>query len=256
VADPYRISEGSEVWVEDSGPYTVAAVALDASEVALTAPLTVAGGAGGPVVPGTGAGPAKVWVAEVVLPDAVRPIEVPLTVHDLSVMPEGVYDPPVTVTLTDDLASIEDLPGQEPTLTGAYLDPETQTRIDEAVAGGGPSGPPEASPEVDLVAPGNRSLMIRVPVQDRYTILRYEVATDLAFTQIVHSAETRSNLVTLSALPPDTNLYVRVTAFNDLGTASPGPTAGPYRTLQLETVDVKDLSLTAVKFKTTTHLLY
>jgi hypothetical protein len=103
------LSEGSDVWVQGSGPYTVVGVDQDAGSVTLQDGLDAAYEEGSPIVPDSGGQPEKVWVAEVMLPDARQPIEVPLTIHDLAVMPEGAYDPPWSILLTDDLASVEDV---------------------------------------------------------------------------------------------------------------------------------------------------
>src|SRR5262245_643510 len=119
------ISVDETVWINFTGPYTVTDADEENDTITISPGLTAAYEAGTEVVPDVGGQPAQVWVAEVGLPDSDTPIEVPLTVHDLSVMPEGVYDPPVAIIITDDLMSVVDLPGSLPVVDGAYVPPST-----------------------------------------------------------------------------------------------------------------------------------
>jgi hypothetical protein len=86
-------------------------------------------------------------VAEVILPDAERPIEVPLTVHDLAVIPEGTYNPPVAIVLSDDLDAVENLPGSLPRVDGSYLLPDS-IPVPETTDG----EPPTSSPTPEVIA--------------------------------------------------------------------------------------------------------
>ena len=114
------------VWPDgEAGPHTITDVNLYDSTIMIDPPLTVDLDEGDPIVPDTGAGPAQVWVAEVLLADADEPIEVPLTAKDLMVMPEGVYDPPRSIIISDDYERVIDLPGQFPQASYDVLDPDT-----------------------------------------------------------------------------------------------------------------------------------
>jgi len=125
VLDPLSVTADEDVWIADTGPYTIADTDVDGSTFTLTSGLQVDVDSGTEVAKDIGGQPGRAWVCEVILADADSPIEVPLTIHDLSVMPEGTYDPPVVIVLSDDLGSVEDLPGSLPTIDGVYIPPDT-----------------------------------------------------------------------------------------------------------------------------------
>ena len=125
VLDPESISVDEAVWIAETGPYDIVAVDVDGAVYTISPGLQVDIDSGTEVANDIGGRPGQVWVCEVVLADADEPIEVPLTIHDLSVMPEGTYDPPVAIVLSDDLESVEDLPGSMPVIDGVYIPPES-----------------------------------------------------------------------------------------------------------------------------------
>lgn len=128
VKDPYAFAQGDLIWTgpESTGnPNEVESVDTDASTITVLNPLEADYDEGTPLIPDVGGRPSQVWVADVMMPDGDTPIEVPLTVHDLSVMPEGEYDPPVAITLTDDLQTVIDLPGSLPQVPGEYIPPDS-----------------------------------------------------------------------------------------------------------------------------------
>jgi len=124
VLDPERVTAEEIVWIAGTGPYEIVNVDVDTRLFTITPGLTLDVDDGTEVATDIGGQPGRAWVCEVILADAVRPVEVPLTIHDLAVMPEGGYDPPVVIVLSDDLASVENLPGSLPLIDGIYIDPE------------------------------------------------------------------------------------------------------------------------------------
>jgi hypothetical protein len=257
VLDAEALSNAEVFYVGDSGPY--AADAVSGNVVGITPALTVACEEGEPVAPDAGGEPSRVWLAEVLMPDAEKPIEVMLTATDLLSMPEGEYDPRRPILLSDDLASVVDpRPGGSPSLDGGLIDPDT---FPDGIGGGTPmpTAPPETSPGL-AVSSSTRGVTAYALGQppDIHTVLTYEVATDAAFGSVILTVPTRQTVATLAPLPPRTDLWVRVTASNDLGpaTGGPGPAVGPVRTVTIEPIDIADLSLTADKFNTSTHVLF
>jgi microcystin-dependent protein len=121
VLDPESITEEEFVWVAGTGPYEIVDVDVDGAIFTIAPGLEIDVDAGTEVANDVGGQPGRAWVCEVVLADADRPVEVPLTIHDLAVMPEGTYDPPVVIVLTDDLEHVENLPGSLPIVDGVYI---------------------------------------------------------------------------------------------------------------------------------------
>jgi hypothetical protein len=121
VLDPESITVGEFVWIAGTGPYEIIEADIEGALFTIAPGLALDVDAGTEVANDVGGQPGRAWVCEVVLADADRPIEVPLTIHDLAVMPEGIYDPPVTIVLSDDLERVEDLPGSLPVVDGAYI---------------------------------------------------------------------------------------------------------------------------------------
>lgn len=114
VRNPESVSPNEVVWVGDSGPHRI--LYLDGSAVILETALTLPCEESEPVAPDMGGEPGQVWYAEVVLPDNDRPIEVTMTWQDRLTLPEGEYDPPRAIVLSEDLQRIVDLPNQTPTV--------------------------------------------------------------------------------------------------------------------------------------------
>lgn len=121
VLDPESITVGEFVWIADTGPYEIVGADVDAATFTITPGLSLDVDNGTEVANDVGGQPGRAWVCEVILADADVPIEVPLTIHDLAVMPEGSYNPPVSIVLSDDLERVEDLPGSLPIIDGAYI---------------------------------------------------------------------------------------------------------------------------------------
>jgi hypothetical protein len=125
VLDPESITAGEFVWVAGTGPYEITGVDVDAATFTITPGLSADADNGTEVALDIGGQPGRVWVCEVILPDADGPVEVPLVYTDLLALPEGTFDPPVAILLSDDLNHVLDLPGQMPMIDGALIDPET-----------------------------------------------------------------------------------------------------------------------------------
>jgi hypothetical protein len=136
VLDVSKVAVSDVIWV---GSASYAVTGVEGDVVSFAPALAEAVKEGEPVVPDVGGGPGQVWLADVLLPDADQPIEVPLTVHDLAVMSEGTYDPPRAITLSDDLQSVIDLPGSLPVVPGEFVNPDGLPLPD-------PETPPEFSP--------------------------------------------------------------------------------------------------------------
>lgn len=122
---------------------------------------------------------------------------------------------------------------------------------------GGPTAPPASSPVVAAAYPMTRALSVALTgdLEPGTTVL-VEAAEDEAFTTVAASAEAPSRSIVVPGLEPRRNYWLRATASNELGTAATSPVAGPFFTLQIESLDVTDLSLTVRKFNTTRHQLY
>lgn len=127
-----------------------------------------------------------------------------------------------------------------PNIDGTYIDPETLPAPPEP----GPTEPPASSPtfEVQVLF---RSLVVKTAAIDMYTTLTYEVSTDSSFTSIILSVATRQTFVQLSPVPAGTDLWIRVTASNDLGSATPSAASGPHQTRMIDPSDVTDAILVA-----------
>lgn len=152
VLDPESIAAGENVWIAETGPYEITDVDVDASTFTVEPGLIVDIDRGTEVARDIGGQPGRAWVAEVILPDADRPVEVPLTIHDLGVMPEGTYDPPVAIVISNDMEKVENLPGSLPSIDGSYIPPTTIPssgntifrQADEPWANGTPDKPDNA----------------------------------------------------------------------------------------------------------------
>jgi hypothetical protein len=118
-----------------------------------------------------------------------------------------------------------------------------------------PIAPPASSPSF-TVGVLFKTLTVQTDSIEVYTTLRYQVALDAAFTQISLTVEDRQTYVQLSPLPAGVDLWVRVTAFNDVGSAAPSPASGPYQTVLIANNDVSNTTLTMQKFRNSLHLIY
>jgi hypothetical protein len=141
VLDPESITVGEFVWVAGTGPLEITEVDVDAATFTIEPGLSIDVDRGTEVARDIGGQPGRAWVCEVILADAEKPVEVPLTIHDLAVMPEGTYDPPVVIILSDDLERVENLPGSQPIIPGSYVTdlpdgPAGESAYDVAVANG------------------------------------------------------------------------------------------------------------------------
>jgi hypothetical protein len=120
-----EISAGERVWVGSEGPFIVTENDDEAVTITIESPLIETWEESTNVSPDIGGAPGKRWVAEVTIIDAEEPIEVPLTIHDLAVMPEGPYEQPVTILISDDYQRVIDLPGAQPVISGEYIPPDS-----------------------------------------------------------------------------------------------------------------------------------
>lgn len=152
VLDPEAITAGENVWIAETGPYEILETDVDAATFTVTPGLSIDIDSGTEVATDIGGQPGRAWVAEVILADADRPVEVPLTIHDLAVMPEGTYDPPVGIVISDDMEKVENLPGSLPQIPGEYIPPDSLPasgntifrQADEPWANGTPDKPDNA----------------------------------------------------------------------------------------------------------------
>jgi len=185
VLDPESISVEESVWIADTGPYEILEVDVDADTFTITPGLEIDVDAQTAVANDVGGQPGRAWICEVILADADGPIEVPLTIHDLSVMPEGNYDPPVAIILADDLQSVEDLPGSLPIIPGEYIPPDSLPPGPQGVPGPpGQDGAPQYT-WVKYADDANGTGMTDNPHDKAYMGLSYN-----------HSTPTESNVPT------------------------------------------------------------
>ena len=266
VLEPTAISIDELVWIDFTGPYTVTDVDEENDTITIEPGLTEDCEEGIEVVPDIGGQPAQVWVAEVVLPDADSPIEVPLTIKDLSVMPEQVYDPPVAIVITPDLRSVVDLPGSIPVVDGNYIPPDS-IPLPETSDGFSP----EYSPQPTVIE-GIGAFFLRWVPPENPDPLRFEVhvsdtegfepTEDTLYTETGSYSATVRNLPWIveetgqfakflySYLDVNTGedivnpYYFRIIAKDADGPASPGPQAEGVLH-QIEGSDVRANTITA-----------
>ena len=202
VVDPFSLSIEELVWVSETGPYLIDDINEDTGDITLHTGLSEDADAASDVVPDVGGSPAQVWVAEVVVPDTEEPIEVPLTVHDLAVMQEGEYDPPVAIIITDSLDGVIDLPGNLPVINGGFVPPDTLPPVD---GGGGSDGQvPPSSPQPDAVG-GIGAFFLRWTPPPNNDPMRFEVhvsdSSGFAPSAATKYTETSAYSATLRNLP-------------------------------------------------------
>lgn len=232
VLDPQSITEGEIVWVASTGPYEVTETDVDAATLTITPGLTIDVDAGTEVARDIGGQPGQAWVCEVILPDADRPVEVPLTIHDLAVMPEGTYDPPVVILISDDMERVEDLPGSLPIVDGSYLVDIPAPEITDGAA-------PSSSPTPEVI-PGIGAFYLRWVPPVNADPMRFEVhvsgdegaGTGFTPDSTTFYSETSSYSMTLRNLPEvdtetgepfpfdyDVPYYFKIIAKDDDGSA-------------------------------------
>lgn len=199
--------------------------------------------------------------ATVDLEDGFEPIraEISHALKTSTTLVEGIRSrSDIERVLIDEIAGrwmLIEVLGKRNLIDGGAIDPSTEIPP-AAVPPAGPKAPPTGSPGAEVV-PSSRSLNIYAigPI-DAWTTLVYEVSLDPGFATPLHSIRTRSGAITFAPTPDRTNMYVRITAENALGSADPGPVVGPVRTMLIESVDVADFGLTVKKFLSSTHQLY
>src|SRR5262245_18824201 len=255
VLDSYALSIDETCWVGGTGPYTVTDQDEVADTITITPALSAAMETATEVAPDVGGQPAQVWVAEVDLPDALEPIEVPLTVHDLAVMPEGEYDPPVAIIISDDLQSVIDLPGNLPVVSGDYIPPET---LPPPTASDG--FPPALSPQPEVIG-GLGAFFLRWVPPSNADSMRFEVhvspndgfvpTSDTFYTEVSAYSVTVRSLASIDTntglhvpFQYDTNYYFRLVAKDVDGSAPPG-TQGVGQMVQVNSPDIATHSIIA-----------
>lgn len=183
VLDPDTLSIEDTIWIGGEGPYVVTEIVDDV--VTIDPVLAADVDEGEPVVPDAGGGPGQIWLADVILPDADQPVEVQMTIHDLIVMPEGIYDPPKAIALEDDLSAIIDLPGNLPSIQGSLIAPGTlPPDVTEVVA-------PGTSP-VPTISGGIGVLLVRWDpiVGGSDFLVQVHLSTNPAFVAVLDDPDT------------------------------------------------------------------
>lgn len=154
---------------------------------------------------------------------AGEPVRIPIPYHQRAVWPIRHYDPPWPVYVTDDLASIEQVPGLTPIIDGGLIDPGT---LPEA----GPTAAPTESPTPRIVSGSGAAVVRFDPVPDATT---YDLHVTTDDTETVGE----TNLHTSNVNPPiwvsyldsdgttglstEADSYFALVARNDLGAAPP-----------------------------------
>lgn len=222
--DPFALTVGDTIWLgQEPGenPYEIVTIDMTTGNATITPVLLVAFDEGTAVVPDVGGQPGKVWVAEVLLPDADEPIEVPLTVHDLSVMPEQVYDPPIAITISDDLRSVIDLPGNQPRVSGSWVSPIGLPPAE-------PTEAPAVSPVPDVFGTVDSLVVTTDPdAVAPGTTVDYHISLteDFEPSSSTLAISSPSNVVMINVLPDGTPLsldatyYLKTVAHNIIGSA-------------------------------------
>jgi len=206
VLDPESITEEEFVWIAGTGPYEIIGVDVDAATFTITPGLSIDVDSGTEVANDIGGQPGRAWVCEVILADAERPVEVPLTIHDLAVMPEGTYDPPATIILSDDLEKVENLPGSMPVISGEYIPPESlpTPEIPDLSDGIPPSGSPtpDATGGVGVLHLRWNAITNHDPVTyDVHVSTVNDFAPDNADVSTTRVASTDATAITIKTLP-------------------------------------------------------
>lgn len=232
-ADTIVLEDSSEysvddwVWPLGSGPYVITEVDSTTDTITLNEPLTIALEEDDPVVLDVGGQPGREWYAIVWLSDSVEPIHVPMTLHDVSVIPEGTREPPEAILVSSDYQRIVDLPGQLPKITGDYIP------MDTLPIPGLPTEPPETSPTLSVGGTVDALVIRTTTPVDQSTIVEYHISTTPGFTpsESTRLGEVRGGGVYVTTKMPDgqpllldVDYYVRSVAKNDIGPAeNPSP---------------------------------
>jgi hypothetical protein len=124
VTNPVDFDEdGGTLEINDTR-YEYETVDPDSGIVTLTLPLSSAISDGDRVLIISGGKIATDYIAYVSLGDGDE-VEVPIPYAERDLWPEGEYDDPVVVDLSDDLEEILTVPGRIPLRDGGYIDPNT-----------------------------------------------------------------------------------------------------------------------------------
>lgn len=159
--------------------------------------------------------------ADSTTPDGGDPVRVPLTRTQRSVFLVGPYDPPVPVTLSNDLTVVLDTPDVAPSINGSFIDPTTlPTQV--------PADPPAVSPSLEVVGMTS-TLFVKADDVEQTTTIEYHISTVNGFTPdpTTLSIATRATLVAIDELPDTTPLaqgttyYLVAVATNVAGDAAP-----------------------------------
>jgi microcystin-dependent protein len=250
--DASDISPGDTIWLDGAVPMGVNAVDYTTNVVTLAGTLAAAYDVATPLVPDAGGSPAQEWWAEVLLPNAEEPIEVPVTFHDRGFLEERAYEPPIPVDLYDDLSGIEDIPGAEMLIPqSSYVPPDLSTILT-------PTSVPAGSPAIISVTGTNASLVVQtaaLPIDEAAT-REIHVWQDDTAVGGVHGptyvptpgdastlfVDTSSQVTVVDHLPdgtslvPNTTYFVATYAHNSLGYA-PAPSPTVTGALNLENID-------------------
>lgn len=151
--------------------------------------------------------------------------------------PEGLYDPPVPIVVSDDLTVVLDTPGVKPVIDGSTI--INLPGPDE------PTEPPESSPPVEVHGTVDALVVEVTEPFASSTTLDFHISTTPDFTPgpSTLSGSARSAVFVITGLPtgltgsegedvsdgdrlqPDVTYYVRTVARNIIGSAAPGPIA-------------------------------
>jgi len=155
--------------------------------ITLATPLTVAVADSDPVVTVAGGEVLQDWTA-VVDPGEGDNLEIPMGYAFRALIPEGHYDPPVPVVVSDDLTELLDAPGRQPVLPAAAIDPTTLPDRQ-------PTAPPDDSPTIRAYGDSSGITLV-VDSIDQATVLDFYI--DGVLTTEPQGLGTRSTVVRLS----------------------------------------------------------
>lgn len=241
--------------------YDYLTVDMDTGTVTLASATTAAAIAGDRVNVIGGGALAIDFIAFVSLGDGDE-VEVSIPYAQRDMWPEGEYDAPIIVDLSDDLDTILDVPGRTPLRDGSYIDPDTLP-----APSGSDGNPPGISP-TPVVTGGIGAFYLRWQPPINADPMRFEVHVDTAdgFTPgpTTLYTETGTYSVTVRNLPVidsttgayapfgyNTPYYFRIIAKDADGSAAPGA-SGSGMLVQVNNVDIAANSITADQIVTGT----
>lgn len=159
--------------------------------------------------------------------------QVPIPYGMRAQFPEGLYDPPVPVVVSDDLTTVLDAPGVRPTIDGSSIVNPPDPTI--------PTEPPASSPAVEVHGTIDSLVVEVIEEYAGTTTLDFHISTEPDFvpSAATLSGSSRSAVFVIVSLPVDdgegnitteplvldTVYYVRTVARNVVGPAAPGPVA-------------------------------